>query len=238
METITGVVDVTLPCLTLLSLPHFLTGSSSLSYNTPSHADPSPRLAAKEGRSRLMILCVCIFGMMQPFFISMEQMTLKDCWKVKRFIMGDPNRHADTHIHTHTLENTDHSHRLPLTKLCAGAPFVSFKIIAKLLQRIALFRAATWTLGQHRKTKAACWWVLSSSSSRGENRREARRETCEWWWMVAGGTGIVDRCWSNNVDGKHGRRACVCVGLDSVYKWIHGREDEKVRSPCCIDLWK
>lgn len=32
------------------SLSLFLAGSSSLSYNTPSHTDPSPRLAAKEGR--------------------------------------------------------------------------------------------------------------------------------------------------------------------------------------------
>lgn len=29
----------------------FIAGSSSLSYNTPSHTDPSPRLAAKEGRN-------------------------------------------------------------------------------------------------------------------------------------------------------------------------------------------
>lgn len=35
----------------LHTLSHFITGSSSLSYNTPAHTDPSPRLAAKEGRN-------------------------------------------------------------------------------------------------------------------------------------------------------------------------------------------
>lgn len=37
-----------------------LAGSSSLSYNTPTHTDPSPRLTAKDGRSKHASVCVCV----------------------------------------------------------------------------------------------------------------------------------------------------------------------------------
>lgn len=44
----------------LLCVSFLLAGSSSLSYNTPTHTDPSPRLAAKDGRSKRVSVRVCV----------------------------------------------------------------------------------------------------------------------------------------------------------------------------------
>lgn len=44
----------------LLCVSSLLAGSSSLSYNTPTHTDPSPRLAAKDGRSARASVRVCL----------------------------------------------------------------------------------------------------------------------------------------------------------------------------------
>ena len=179
-----------------VSLP---TGSSSLSYNTPSHTDPSPRLAAKEGRDTLFELFMFYILHMPSVHVCLswcnccmsgERVEWLDClrwkeeWKMQTQCLSasDTQRactHTHTHTHTHLRTQTAHTnpeHWLPATKLCAGAPFVSLKIIrAKRL----LFRAATWTLWQHavssagaasarrrisRKTKVACWWVLSTAA--------------------------------------------------------------------------
>ena len=120
-------------CFVLLYSYFFIsltTGSSSLSYNTPSHTDPSPRLAAKEGKDTLfesLILYILYMPSVHVCLswcnccISGERVEWFDClrwkeeWKTRTQCLSSfgytESGHTHTHTHTHTWE-----HR-PLTQI-------------------------------------------------------------------------------------------------------------------------
>lgn len=180
-------------------LIHFLAGSSSLSYNTPSHTDPSPRLAAKEGT------CTCIsvpkpLPSLYPVYVCLISVEIKNRWQTTSSASFRPTESMRTYALTQMLST--YSHWVSLTKLCAGAPFVFTINNNKAARANHAIQPEHWDDTGRQSS------VLKSSvhSSRSENIHETL-----WMSLFVGETVIMDR--SNSV-GKRGRRA------DLLYVWM------------------
>lgn len=171
-----------------------IAGSSSLSYNTPSHTDPSPRLAVKEGRTPFFLFffflsviyylsaslghlkwgckCKTKTPIRANFGVFLETLSATCSHKSHQLLTCQKSAHrGQTHASEYRpLSEARHRRSLIADDKALGRCILcaAKTIQAKLLQQIVPFRPATWTAQKSSATTEA--YIIKALWF------------CECWW--------------------------------------------------------